>query len=268
MTYTSDWCVVAPATRIDRLEARFHGHAYSPHRHDTFAIGITLSGVQSFHYRRSHRSSLPGTVIVIHPDELHDGHAGGNAGFQYRMLYVSPALIQTALDGRPLPYVSGGLTQNDALRRAVCGLLYSLDAPLTPLEEENGLIDLAAALDASGDARRARSRVTPDRLAAERVRHYLERHYRHWVTLEDLERIAGQPRWTLTRDFRALYGTSPYRYLTLRRLDFARRLITGGSGLSEAALTAGFADQSHLTRAFKQAFGVTPSRWRTLLRQG
>ena len=45
---------------------------YGLHRHDTYAIGCTLAGVQSFHYRRGLRHSLPGGVLVLHPDEAHD----------------------------------------------------------------------------------------------------------------------------------------------------------------------------------------------------
>jgi len=44
------------------------------HRHDTYAIGRTLAGVQSFSYRRSRRNSLAGNTLVLHPDEAHDGH--------------------------------------------------------------------------------------------------------------------------------------------------------------------------------------------------
>jgi len=264
----ADWCVVAQPTRIERLEARFQGHAYSMHRHDTFAIGITLSGVQSFHYRRGHRSSLPGTVMVIHPDEAHDGHAGDERGFHYRMLYVAPSLIQAALGGKSLPYVPGGLSTDPRLTHAVRPLLFSLESPLDSLEENDGIADLAAALEANSDSGASRQRLTLDYHTANRVRDYLDAHRCENVTLEDLEGVSGQERWTLSRDFRTLFGTSPYRYLTLRRLDLARRQIASGVSLSDVALSAGFADQSHMTRAFGRAFGVTPSRWRSLLRQG
>ncbi|WP_245392544.1 AraC family transcriptional regulator [Salinicola halimionae] len=269
MTDTAgDWCVIAPSSRIERLEASFQGHAYSMHRHDTFAIGITLSGVQSFHYRRDHRHSLPGTVMVLHPDEAHDGHAGDERGFHYRMLYVPPSLIQTALGGKALPYVAGGLSIEPRLTQAVRSLLFSLDSPLDLLEEEDGIADLAAAIEANGDNRFSHRRLTVDYRAASRVRDYLDAHRCEIVAMEDLEMISGQERWTLSRDFRALFGTSPYRYLTLRRLDQARQHISTGVSLSDAAFSAGFADQSHMTRAFGRAFGVTPSRWRSLLRQG
>lgn len=261
----ADWCFVAPPTRIERLEARFQGHAYTTHRHDTFAIGITLSGVQSFHYRRDYRHSLPGTVMVIHPDEAHDGHAGDARGFRYRMLYVTPALIQDALGGRTLPHITGGLSTDPSLQRAVRFLLTSIEAPLDALEEAAGIAELARVLEANSDTRLAHPRTAPDMRAANMARAYLDAHHHEGVSLDDLERVTGQERWTLSRDFRALFGTSPYRYLTLRRLDLVRLRIAAGVSLSEAALSAGFADQSHMTRAFGRTFGITPSRWRSLL---
>jgi len=102
-TPKQDWILrAAPGGHVERIEAYFGGHGYDMHRHDTYAIGRTLSGVQSFNYRRDYRHSLPGGTIVLHPDEPHDGQAGTDAGFHYRMIYVEPALIQQILGGRPL----------------------------------------------------------------------------------------------------------------------------------------------------------------------
>jgi AraC-like DNA-binding protein len=50
----------------------------------------------------------------------------------------------------------------------------------------------------------------------------------------------------------------------MRRLDFARNELRGGRPLAELALTAGFADQAHLTRMFRSAYGVTPGRYARL----
>ena len=69
---------------------------------------------------------------------------------------------------------------------------------------------------------------------------------------------------TLARQFRRAWGTSPHRYLVLRRLERARRAIAAGESLASAAILAGFADQAHLTRQFKRAYGITPGRWRRL----
>src|SRR5437868_5890560 len=132
-TIPTDRIVRAPGT-LDRIDARLAGAAYAPHRHDTYAIGITLEGIQSFDYRGGTRSSLPGQIVVLHPDELHDGRAGDGATFRYRNAYVAPMRIQDALDGRPLPFVADGVCSDARLARAVSALLDDLSRPLTELE--------------------------------------------------------------------------------------------------------------------------------------
>ena len=83
--------------------------------------------------------------------------------------------------------------------------------------------------------------------------------------MSEIERQHGIDRFTLVRGFRRRFGVSPQRFVTHRRLEVARRLIRDGVPLAEAAVAAGFADQSHLTRQFRRAFGISPGRWRSML---
>jgi AraC-like DNA-binding protein len=53
----------------------------------------------------------------------------------------------------------------------------------------------------------------------------------------------------------------------MRQLDATRRALLRGVGLVQAALEAGFSDQSHMARAFKQAYGLTPAVWRAAFQQ-
>lgn len=155
MATSRDWVRQAGTSEhLPCIEAYFQGHGYAPHRHDTYAVGCTLAGVQSFRYRGEHRHSLPGQTLVLHPDELHDGHAGTGEGFRYRMVYVPPALLQSMLGGRPLPFVAGGITADPRLAAPVRSLLQRLDAPPDPLEEDDALFDLAEAfIVVKGDLR-------------------------------------------------------------------------------------------------------------------
>src|SRR5690349_8984658 len=82
----------ASAPGLEQAEASFAAHAFAPHRHDTYGVGITLAGVQSFRYRGAGRTALRGELHVLHPDELHDGRPGTPDGFAYRILYVEPEL--------------------------------------------------------------------------------------------------------------------------------------------------------------------------------
>jgi AraC-like DNA-binding protein len=52
----------------------------------------------------------------------------------------------------------------------------------------------------------------------------------------------------------------------MRRLELARAAIASGAPLAAAAAGAGFADQSHMTRQFVRAYGLTPGRWARLAR--
>ncbi|WFU48284.1 AraC family transcriptional regulator [Sinorhizobium terangae] len=259
--HRGDWIAVADdAMPFERIEAFFAGPAYEPHRHDTYAIGQTLSGVQSFHYRGADRFSLPGRTMVLHPDELHDGHAGSDDGFRYRMIYIEPAAIQSVLGGRPLPFIVGGISSDPRLFAAVRALLPATDARIEALEFDDGLFELAHALEAAAGGSSPGRRAL-DYRAAERARLYLHDLPEGTVTLETLEAISGRDRWGLSRDFRRLFGTSPYRYLVQRRLEAVKADLRRGTSPAEAALDAGFADQAHMNRHFKKAFGLSPGRW-------
>lgn len=256
----SDWVLRSNQPgRIERIEAWFGGHGYQPHRHDTYSIGRTLSGVQSFHYKGSLRHGLPGNTLLLHPDELHDGMAGTEAGFRYRMAYIDPALIQQVLKGEPLPFIAGGLSSDPRLYQASEAFVQAMDHALDPLEEQDALFDLAMALRAV--AGKPRGRKLLDYPAAERAREFIMAHLHQSVTLEMLEHVSGREKWSLSRDFRVLFGTSPYRFVTLRRLDVFRALILDRFSLVEAALAAGFHDQSHMTRHFTRTYGMSPARW-------
>lgn len=256
-----------PVGGVELLRAWLTGRAYAGHRHDTYAIGVTEVGVQTFDYRGAVERSLPGQVVVLHPDELHDGRAGTDGGFGYRIVYVAPARIAAALRairGRPtaLPFVREPVSHSPTLARAVAT---AFQYPLEPLARDALVLRLAEGLleeDPSVGAAETLLRV--DRAALVRARDFLDSQ-RGVVRSNELEAVAGLSRYELARQFRALYGTSPYRYSLLRRLDFARRRLQRGAPLVDVALAAGFADQAHFTRMFRSAYGVTPGRYARLI---
>lgn len=248
------------APGVERLEACLHGQAFAPHRHDTYAIGITLSGVQRFQFRGRTWHCLPGQCHVLHPDELHDGGAGNEEGFRYRIVYIDPALLQDALQGQPLPFIANPVVDVPRLHAHALREVWDIDSELDELSRI-GIVDALATWlrGVAAGTYRSEKRIALQPLlrvreciaAAPAVRH----------SMEELERIADMDRWTLARQFRAAFGTSPSRFRTLRRLDHLRALVASGSSLGTAALDAGFADQAHMSRQFKLAVGMTPARW-------
>ena len=248
------------------MEAFFKGHAFAPHRHDTYAIGFTLEGVQSFRYRGAEERSLPGQLFVLHPDEIHDGRAGTSAGFRYKILYLEPRAVHEGLSegGTALPFVREAVSSDPNLAQAIAPALEDLEHAPEELELDQIVLDLALALAAADRSFAGRALKASDRRAAALVRDFLDANFRNSVASAELEALAGLSRYALARHFRACYGTSPYRYLVMRRLDRVRARIGCGTPLAEAALASGFADQSHMTRHFKKAYGISPGRWAAL----
>ena len=260
--------LTAPAfPGIERIEAQFSGNAFEPHRHDTYALGVTLKGVQTFSYRGEKRFSMPGQVIVLHPDEEHDGGAGTEDGLQYRMLYLEPALLAECLEaeGLGLPFVDTPVVTDPALAGLFLSALADLDGELDGLFVDDFLTGVAGGLSKHAKAEpRAVGKVALRQ--ARRARDFLEEHAMRTVHSAELETVTGLDRFTLSRHFRAAFATSPHRYLLMRRLERARSMIGAGEKLPEVAFATGFADQSHLNRHFKKAYGMTPGQWAALRR--
>ena len=262
-----DWIARGPwQPGLERIEAFFSAHAYDPHRHDTYAVGYTLGGVQRFHYRGIATASTPGKVLVIHPDERHDGWAGTEVGFHYRMLYVEPCLIRAALGGRAksLPFVRSVVSTSPRLLGALRPAFDDLSRTLEGLQSDQVVLGVAEALLAMDPSAQGSSPASACAIAVERARQFLDANHHRIVASEELEKTTGLDRYTLARHFRVRLGTSPYRYLTMRRLEYARSLLAVGETLVEAAASSGFADQSHMTRQFKRAYGISPGRWQSI----
>lgn len=66
-----------------------------------------------------------------------------------------------------------------------------------------------------------------------------------------------------SRAFKRTFSVPPMAYLTQRRVERAKSLMTGtGEKLPAIAAACGFADQSHLNRVFRRLVGMTPGLWR------
>ena len=264
----SDWIRSrALSDGVQVLQAWFAGHGFDRHRHDTYAIGLTDVGVQAFDYRGVAQVSTPGKVVVLHPDETHDGRAGTPDGFGYRIIYVAPARIHEAARAiceRPgaLPFVRQPVAANETLASTI-ETAFRVDPE--PLAIDGLILSVAEALLAADPSCGRRARPIPlDRGALARARQFLDTETARVIRSSELEKVTGLTRYDLARQFRSAFGTSPYRYSLMRRLDGAKGHLHGTGSLAEVALAAGFADQAHLSRLFKSAFGVTLARYRAL----
>lgn len=248
---------------VERMAAFFRGHAFAPHRHDTYAVGLTSVGLQAFTYRGETRRSAPGQAFVLHPDEKHDGRPGDDGGFGYRVAYIDPALLLKAAGTRGLPFVHEPVSGDRQLADAILAVVQTQDGNTNEMALTGSLVylaDVMSRLAGTQQTRLPRVHLT----GVQAARDLLIGKSADRVPMEELEAASGLSRWDLARQFRAAFGVSPHRFHLLRRLDMARSLLAQNVPLADIALSCGFADQAHLSRHFKSAFGLSPGRWRAL----
>jgi AraC family transcriptional regulator len=96
-----------------------------------------------------------------------------------------------------------------------------------------------------------------------RVRAFIDKNLHRTIRTRDLSAVARRSPAHFSRSFKLTFGEPPHAYVVKRRLDKACHLmVTNSASLSEIALTAGFSDQAHLSKLFRQAFGQSPANWR------
>ena len=132
------------------------------------------------------------------------------------------------------PAPDAALGCEEALVRT-CGLLLNAHSTATPTVE------------ARADVAQVRERLADDLVSP--------------PSLSELAAIVGLSRYQLLRRFERVYGMTPFEWQRQVRAERARALIGTGSSLAQVAVDCGFADQSHMTRAFVGHFGFTPGAW-------
>lgn len=244
----------------DLLRARYVDHVFTRHTHEGYAIGVIESGAEAFTYRGELHRAPAGSVVVVEPEQVHTGVAVTDAGWAYRMLYPPAELVNALASARETPRFASPVLHDPALAFRLATAHRLLESGSSALERQAAL-GTALRLLVGRHARRG-VRDEPEVRApagVARVRAALTDDPLGNPTLAELGELAGglSP-YQLSRAFRAHTGLPPHMYLVHVRVRRAQRLLRTGVRPAEAAVAAGFADQSHLHRHFTRIVGVTP----------
>lgn len=217
-----------------------------------------------------------GDLITCNPGEVHDGAPIGDTR-EWKIIYLAPRVVADIVvdirDGTSAdfefvdPVIPGRVQAHvfeaayDALtgrraeaHRAQERLILLLAGLLEHRRRASALGASALGASALGapDLARAKTRIDDDPTSP--------------ISLAELAREAGVSRFQVLRGFAKLTGLTPHAYIVQRRLDAARTMIARGDTLASAATACGFADQSHLSRAFARRYGVTPGAYADAMR--
>jgi AraC-like DNA-binding protein len=252
---------------LELLRASYITHSFDRHFHEEYAIGVFEQGAMTYYSGRVTQVFQASQILVINPRDIHYGHAANPNGWKYRMFYPSIALMrQIALE------IDEDMAQQDlyfplAIQDANLALLLSrahsaLENSTSPLERETYLrLAMGQLILKYAHQQPLPNPSRPNENAIQRVCEYMQQHYARDISLAEIAKLAHFSPFHLLRQFRAQMGLPPHQYLTLLRIEAAKRLIARGMPLKQVAVETGFTDQSHLTRRFKRIAGVTPGHY-------
>lgn len=243
------------------------GRSFARHAHDEFGVGLLTHGAQRSWSGRGPVEAVKGNLITVNPGELHDGAPLGRAR-SWSMLYVSQALVGAAIldleDGRrSMREWHAPVVDDVRLARLFAATREALLHDDQQAVFEERLLSLFGHLLG----------IEPKPIAAlsrrlAQVRERIDDAPSDPHALADLAALAGLSRYQTLRAFSRLTGLTPHAYMVQRRLDAVRRSIRGGSTLADAAVAAGFSDQSHMHRNFIARYGFTPGSYAQAHRRG
>jgi AraC family transcriptional regulator len=236
------------------------------HTHDRATVAVILSGSFDGLMRRTSHPCPVSTVLTEPPGEPH-GNLIERGGAE--VLTIQPDPGRTALL-EPFGPVLGEVNHlRDAavatVARRAAGELRAPDS-LTPFAVEGLALEvLALAARLRDTAARGTGRRPPAWLG--QVRQVVHDRSRDRLRVADVAAAVGVHPVHLARAFRAQYGMPVGAYVRGLRLSWAAsQLSDSGAAIATIALEAGFFDQSHFTRAFKQHYGLTPQAYRNATR--
>lgn len=243
---------------IDEVfHARFADHAYPMHTHDAWTLLIVDEGTVRYDLDR-HEHGAPSSVVTLLPPHVpHNGGAAAPGGFRKRVLYLSTTQIDADLVGRA---VDRPVLRDPRLRHRVDQLHRTLGRPGDELEAQSRLALVSEHLARHLRDETAAPRV-PDRRVAFALRDLLDERFVEGLTLREAAERLHSHHTHLVRAFSREFGMAPHQYLTGRRVDLARRLLLEGMRAPEVAASAGFYDQSHLSRHFRRVVGTSPGHY-------
>lgn len=244
---------------VELYRAHIVRHAFEPHTHEAYGFGVIEQGVERFRYQGSDHLAPPDSIVLMNPDVLHTGRAETLGGWRYRMVYIEPALLADITGDAGWWFDDAVVERDRPQGQHLSRLLESLWQTRDPLAFDGLLAQFVAGLHPyvrphAGTPERSAGRFTD-------VIGYMQAHLEERIVLDDLAAVAGLSPFHFLRQFQAQYHVTPHQMLMARRLYAAKQWLAQGVAPAEVAARAGLTDQAHLTRAFRNRYGVAPARY-------
>lgn len=250
--------------RVEILHARYYTHAFSPHWHEEYAIGLIDAGVEEFQCQGVTHRAGENELVLLNAGDVHTGQGADERGFGFRMLYIPESSLKEAALPNRHPNASFNFRDNVMNNRVAAKDLsaahQSLKEGAPALEVESRFLTAIAGIMTFANSESSPERLIGAPAAILKARDYLHDHLYEDVSLAELSETADISKFHFLRAFKNRFGLPPHAYQLQQRMFAAKRLLRSLPS-AEVAFQCGFVDQSHFHRVFRALVGTTPGRY-------
>jgi AraC-like DNA-binding protein len=256
---------------VEARSATYTQHAFRIHTHKDWIISLVEAGCTRFSLGPAAPQPLhtarAGQIVVIPAGAPHACNPEPGSGFSYRLVALAPGWLSSAAQaqgGAALHFPSPVLDDSELF--AAWRNLHEAFVWGAPAAHKQALLlaclrELSARHAAPGLPNPADGNLAARNPAVALARAAIAARPGEFVPLDELARTAGLSRHHFVRVFKAATGLPPHAYQMQQAIEHAKALLAGGMAISQAALDAGFADQSHFSRRFREFTGATPRQY-------
>jgi len=241
--------------------------SYKKHSHEEYSLGIVNKGESSFWCEGKLTEIYQKTLVFIPNDIVHACNPNGDMPWKYKMIYVQPDWVKGFIEshgGGTIGYPIVKEISNNKAFGEINKRIDMLISSVSFLEKEAILLSIFEQMLGDIDTREYlyRRNLQPK---LKIIKEYLHNCYLEKITLDQLEQVSGLNKFFIIRSFKEEFSIPPHTYQTLLRINYAKKELRKDRSIAEVTYEAGFYDQSHFSKVFKNHVGVIPDRYQKLI---
>ena len=238
-------------------------HSSKTHFHEELSIGYIHKGKTELTVGNTDYSMSSGDIIVIYPFVNHKCTPLDSGNWDFKMYYIESRLY----NGR---YSDTAFKNTVRIFKKSNKAYSALENFETMMEETpssdriNKGLDLIFRYIFNSDYLKI-TEITPEKINL--IRKYIKDNFLDRLLLSRIEEKYKINKFTLIREFKRNYNTTPAAYQIELKVNYAKKLLNKRNDIAEISLEAGFYDQPHFTREFKRAYGITPMEYHNSIKR-
>ncbi len=258
---------ILPEVELSR--ANFKRFQFDSHVHLDYHIGVVSSGCQQYSHRGRAYHLGPGLISALNPDETHNGQSDTSDGYQVHVMSVPYHYVSQI--SREMRQTEGffhtPLINDPHLYNAFLTLHLMLtqhQSNLSSLQLETSMLAFTTELFLRHGNVPQQVEDRNNALSQSQIKQVMAMFHDdpgQEFRLETLANNVGLSKFQFLRKFKQSIGMTPHAYLKRVRLEYAKKALIKGGSVADIAHQVGFFDQSHLNKAFKQAYLITPANF-------